>query len=113
MLGSNQRPLSCGGRSITSWLFAGVQNGLIPNPLERWRCADEKEQAPSPSCVIPATFSVIPLIKRESTRLAQGEGHLTMACYSPGFSIRWGNLSYCGKQLRFPGSSVPALYARS
>jgi hypothetical protein len=25
MLGSNQRPLPCEVRSITSWLFAGVQ----------------------------------------------------------------------------------------
>jgi hypothetical protein len=28
MLGSNQRPLPCEGRSITSWLFAGVQKYL-------------------------------------------------------------------------------------
>jgi hypothetical protein len=28
MLGSNQRPLSCEVRSITSWLFTGVQKCL-------------------------------------------------------------------------------------
>src|SRR5215211_7231614 len=28
MLGSNQRPLPCEGRSITSWLFASVQKYL-------------------------------------------------------------------------------------
>src|SRR5215213_8997257 len=28
MLGSNQRPLPCEGRSITPWLFAGVQKYL-------------------------------------------------------------------------------------
>ena len=28
MLGSNQRPLPCEGRSITSWLFAGVHKYL-------------------------------------------------------------------------------------
>jgi hypothetical protein len=28
MLGSNQRPLPCEGRSVTSWLFAGVQKVL-------------------------------------------------------------------------------------
>ncbi len=28
MLGSNQRPLPCEGRSITSWLFATVQKYL-------------------------------------------------------------------------------------
>jgi len=28
MLGSNQRPLPCEGRSITSWWFAGVQKYL-------------------------------------------------------------------------------------
>ena len=28
MLGSNQRPLPCEGRSVTSWLFADVQKGL-------------------------------------------------------------------------------------
>jgi hypothetical protein len=28
MLGSNQRPLPCESRSITSWLFAGVQKDL-------------------------------------------------------------------------------------
>jgi hypothetical protein len=31
MLGSNQRPLPCEGRSITSWLFAGVQKYLQIN----------------------------------------------------------------------------------
>ncbi len=38
MLGSNQRPLPCEGRSITSCLFAGVQkylqiNGLLSSTL--------------------------------------------------------------------------------
>jgi hypothetical protein len=33
MLGSNQRPLPCEGRSITSWLFAGVQNYLQNRPF--------------------------------------------------------------------------------
>jgi hypothetical protein len=28
MLGSNQRPLPCEGRSMTSWLFGGVQKCL-------------------------------------------------------------------------------------
>jgi len=31
MLGSNQRPLPCESRSITSWLFAGVQKYLQIN----------------------------------------------------------------------------------
>jgi hypothetical protein len=33
MLGSNQRPLPCEDRSITSWLFAGVQKCLQNRPF--------------------------------------------------------------------------------
>ncbi len=35
MLGSNQRPLPCEGRSITSWLFADVQKYLQINGFLR------------------------------------------------------------------------------
>ena len=33
MLGSNQRPLPCEGRAITSWLFTGVQKCLQNRPF--------------------------------------------------------------------------------
>jgi hypothetical protein len=40
MLGSNQRPLPCEGRSITSWLFTDVQKYLQNRPFVSGRIHD-------------------------------------------------------------------------
>src|SRR5215212_3547552 len=70
MLGSNQRPLPCEGRSITSWLFAGVQNHLQNRRFYRWVYSSLFAVVRvgwctnwcSPGCTIYETISTTPRI---------------------------------------------------